>query len=366
MFEAVVKLSDGRWIIAQGVERVLEELDEVDRVFKRGGVAIGYVSYELPSLFEERLRNIPRDPRWPPVLFVEPSRVEVVDKPPLRAVDACVSGPISMMVREQYLDGVLRVKQYLERGDVFQVVLSRWVEWSFRGDPYAAFRALISRFDARYVYYWRLGDSTIIGASPETLVNVVGRRVVSTPIAGTRPRGSTPEEDYRLERELVSSVKERAEHIMLVDLIRNDLGRVCRWGSVRVASLGEVWRLSYAMHLVSVIECELDRAGLGDLLAAMTPSGTMSGAPKFRAMEIIAELEGRARGPYAGGFGVVSKAFADLAVVIRTVTISGNVLTAWAGAGIVMDSDPDKEWAETEVKLGPARHIASTLSNGCK
>jgi len=366
VFEAVIKLSDGRWLIANGLERVIEELEELNNAYRRGWQIIGYVGYELPSLFEHRLSHMPRDPHWPQVQFVEPSQIMLVDRPPDREARACVNDVVDMVDRPKYVEWVRRVKRFIESGDVFQVVLSRWVEWSFEGDPYAAFKALTSRLGARYMYYWRLGDKAIIGASPETLIRVEGGKVVSTPIAGTRPRGASPEEDARLEQELLGSVKERAEHLMLVDLVRNDLGKVCEWGSVRVSSLCEVWKLEYAMHLVSVIEGRLGKARLSDLLASITPTGTMSGAPKIRAMEIIAELEQRARGPYAGGFGMISKGFADLAVVIRSVLINGYRFVAWVGAGIVADSDPENEWLETEVKLGPARYVASTLSTECK
>jgi len=253
-----------------------------------------------------------------------------------------------------YEAAVARAKEHIARGDVFQVVLSRQRRVVGPADPFAAYRALRSVNPSPYMYFLKEGERAVAGASPEMLVRVEGSRVETRPIAGTRPRGATPEEDERLGRELLDDPKERAEHLMLVDLGRNDLGRVCRFGSVQVPELMAVERFSHVMHIVSSVSGEL-RPGMDalDALQATFPAGTLSGAPKVRAMQLIDELEPVARGLYGGALGYVDfTGNSDFCIAIRTLVLDGGRATLQAGAGIVADSDPSAERRETEAKAG--------------
>ncbi len=247
-------------------------------------------------------------------------------------------------------------KDYIAAGDAFQIVLSRRWSRTVAAPPLAIHRALRRLNPSPYLFFLDLPglglhgeDLALIGSSPEMLVRVQSREATVRPIAGTRPRGRTAEEDQALESELRDDVKERAEHVMLVDLGRNDLGRVCDWGSVRVDELMVVERYSHVMHLVSSVRGRLrPECDAFDALAATFPAGTVSGAPKVRAMEIIAELEGEARGPYAGGVGYFDiRGNADWCITIRTVLVQGNTAVVQAGAGIVADSVPEREAEET-------------------
>lgn len=258
---------------------------------------------------------------------------------------------------ESFRDAVERVKEYILAGDAFQVVLSQRLGVELRTDPFHLYRALRSLNPSPYLYFLEMDGATLVGASPELLVRVEDGRIAVRPIAGTRPRGRTPEEDAAFEAELLRDPKELAEHRMLVDLGRNDVGRVARYGTVRVPELMAVERYSHVMHLVSQVEGEL-REGLSalDVLRASFPAGTLSGAPKIRAMEIIDELEPVRRGPYGGavgylGWGGMSM---DTAIAIRTLLVTGDRAFVQAGAGIVADSDPDTEYRET---LNKARAV---------
>ncbi|MEM7583117.1 MAG: anthranilate synthase component I [Acidobacteriota bacterium] len=251
-----------------------------------------------------------------------------------------------------YRAAVHRAKEYIAAGDIFQVVLARrWTVPEAPG-PLALYRALRMINPSPYMVLLDLPDATLISTSPEMLVRKAGNRVETRPIAGTRPRGADAEEDQRLEQDLLDDPKERAEHVMLVDLGRNDLGRVGAPGTVRVATFMEVERYSHVMHLVSDVEAELDtgRDGLDALLACF-PAGTLSGAPKIRAMEIIDELEPEARGPYGGAIGYFSfSGDIDTCITIRTLVVRDGETSVTAGAGIVADSDPQAEERETENK----------------
>ncbi|MFT5151776.1 MAG: anthranilate synthase component 1, partial [Planctomycetota bacterium] len=251
---------------------------------------------------------------------------------------------------------VERLKHEIRRGEIFQAVPSRKLVGPYSGDLFALYRALRVANGAPHMFFFETDDVSIIGSSPERLIEVRGRRVSSVPIAGTRPRGTDPERDRELEAELLASRKERSEHDMLVDLARNDLGRVARIGTVRVAQHARVMRFRRVQHLVSRVEAELrsDRDAL-DALASCFPAGTVSGAPKIRAMQLIAELEGECRGPYAGAFGYLDHAGdLDTAICIRTFVASRTQLSLQAGAGIVHASDPIAELEEVEAKLaGP-------------
>ena len=251
---------------------------------------------------------------------------------------------------------VARVREYIAAGDCFQVVLSRRLSAEYRGAPFDLYRALRTVSPTPYLFFLRFGERALAGASPELLVRLQGDTVTVRPIAGTRPRGATAEEDQRLEAELRADPKERAEHVMLVDLGRNDVGRVSRPGTVRVEEREAVERYSHVMHLVSQVSGRLlPGRDAFDVLAAAFPAGTVSGAPKVRALEIIDELEPCARGPYAGAAGYVGfDGDMDLAIAIRSVALSGTTLRLQAGAGIVHDSQPAAEYLETAHKLRAA------------
>jgi anthranilate synthase component 1 len=262
---------------------------------------------------------------------------------------------------------VTRAKEYIAAGDVFQVVLSRQETVPCEADPFTVYRALRMVNPSPYMYFLKDGGTAVAGASPEMLVRVENGGVETRPIAGTRPRGFSPEQDERLVRELAEDDKERAEHLMLVDLGRNDLGRVCRFGSVTVPEFMKVERYSHVAHLVSSVVGELaeGRDAL-DALAATFPAGTLSGAPKIRAMEIIDELEPVRRGLYGGALGYLDlRGNLDFCIAIRTLTMAAGRATLQAGAGIVADSDPAAEERETQAKadaLFEALRVAGGLA----
>ncbi len=265
--------------------------------------------------------------------------------------------PVPEGLREDFLSGVEVARSRIRAGEAFQVVLSRRERGSLSGDPLAFYRALRRINPSPYMYYLDFGARRVIGSSPEMLVRVQDRTATTFPIAGTRPMGSTTSETERLARDLAADAKERAEHTMLVDLARNDLGKVCEFGSVQVPQYMQVERYSHVQHLVSRVEGRLapGKDAL-DAFAAVFPAGTVSGAPKPRAIEIIRELEGCARGPYAGVVGYLSlNGNLDTAIAIRTLFADGPTYYLQAGAGIVADSDPVREWRETEHKLDGMR-----------
>jgi anthranilate synthase component 1 len=261
---------------------------------------------------------------------------------------------------DRFQQDVLRIKEYIAAGDTFQTVLSRRLDLE-APDPLLTYRYLRALNPAPYLYFLQCDDLYIVGSSPEVLLRVENEEVTLRPIAGTRPRGTTPESDQAMAAELEADPKERAEHLMLVDLGRNDVGRVAQFGTVRLTAFMVIERYSHVMHLVSevrgAIRPELDAL---DAFAACFPAGTVSGAPKVRAMEIIDELEPVRRGPYAGAVGYIGWGgrTLDTAIAIRTVVIKGDRAWVQAGAGIVADSDPLGEWRETEAK---ARAVLAAL-----
>jgi len=261
------------------------------------------------------------------------------DKPQLR----------SNMTPEQFERMVTRAKEYIVAGDIFQVVLSQRFEFDLSTSPLRLYEALRLTNPSPYMYYLKLGDLHVAGSSPEVLVRLGGRKVVTRPLAGTRPRGATPAEDAALAEELQADPKERAEHVMLVDLGRNDLGRVCEYGSIELTDVLDIERHSKVMHLVSNVEGWLrDDRDAFDVFRAVFPAGTVSGAPKVRAMEIIEELEPGRRGIYAGAIGYFSLlGDLDLCIAIRTIVMRGERGYIQAGAGIVADSVPRNEYQET-------------------
>ena len=258
----------------------------------------------------------------------------------------------STLDQAAFTERVRRAKEYIASGDAYQIVVSRRLETRLPADPFRIYRALRTINPSPYLFFLRLGKTTIVGSSPEVLVRVEDGRVEERPIAGTRPRGGDEAEDARIEAELRRDPKERAEHVMLVDLGRNDVGRVSRLGSVEVSEFMVVERYSHVMHLVSHVRGKLapGRDAL-DVLEACFPAGTVTGAPKIRAMQIIEELEPTRRGPYAGAVGYVSySGNLDSCITIRTILCHGDRASVQVGAGIVADSDPKSEWLETMSK----------------
>jgi anthranilate synthase component 1 len=265
--------------------------------------------------------------------------------------------------REEFEASVLRAKEEIAAGEVFQVVLSRRDHGRCEGDLMAFYEQLRWVNPSPYMYFIDFGGRKVVGSSPETLLNVQGDRVTTFPIAGTRPLGRNLEERRRLREELLADEKERAEHNMLVDLARNDVGRVCRFGTVAVPEYMTVEEFSHVQHIVSKVVGQLKPGHDAlDALAALFPAGTVTGAPKLRAMEIIEALEPSRRGPYAGIVGYMGlNGNMDTAISIRTLMANGRDIEVQAGAGIVADSDPGKEWMETEHKLAALQAALSSF-----
>ena len=370
---------------------------EVPGLPRLTGGAVGYLSYDAVRLFERIPDRHPPDglpyasfsfyrslvafdharQRIVLVADAEPGRradferaQEVLDRfeADLRGPRPTAAPPASRRPAERdggdffadgagYRQAVRAAQDYIAAGDIFQVVLSRRRSVECPCDPFTVYRALRMVNPSPYMYFLKDGDRAVAGASPEMLVRVEGRRAETRPIAGTRPRGATAEEDERLGRELLADEKERAEHVMLVDLGRNDLGRVCRFRSVTVPEFMAVERYSHVIHLVSSVIGELaEGKDALDALAATFPAGTLSGAPKIRAMEIIDELEPERRGLYGGAVGYLDlRGNLDFCITIRTVMLEAGRAVVQAGAGIVADSDPESERLETEAKAAAMR-----------
>ena len=362
------------------------------------GGAVGYLSYETVRYFEPRVPSAAEDPlSLPEAIFLFTDTLLVFDhlqhkikvvshfrldgdieasyrqaawrieelvgrleKPlsylPYRVAEAAaIPAPqavASNMSREDHRGAIIKAKEYIVAGDVIQVVLSQRFQRPTGAHPFDVYRSLRTINPSPYMYYLDLGEVQVVGTSPEMLVRVEDGKIDYHPIAGTRRRGATPEEDAALEQELAQDEKERAEHVMLLDLGRNDVGRVSRPGTVNVTQIMDVERYSHVMHLVSHVTGQL-KDGLSpyDALRACFPAGTVSGAPKIRAMEIIAELEKDRRGPYAGAVGYFDlSGNLDTAITIRTIVMKDGVAHVQSGGGIVYDSDPADEYAETENK----------------
>ncbi|HEX4917091.1 MAG TPA: anthranilate synthase component I [Limnobacter sp.] len=295
-----------------------------------------------------------------------------------KSVSIPVSGPAQStpiersMPKAQFFDMVARAKEYIAAGDVMQVVLGQRLSKAFTQDALMLYRALRSLNPSPYLFYYNFGDFQVVGSSPEILVRqdqVDGKSapvVTLRPIAGTRPRGKTPLEDAALAEELLADPKEIAEHVMLIDLARNDVGRIAQTGSVRVTEKMIIERYSHVMHIVSNVQGEL-KPGLGamDVLRATFPAGTLSGAPKVRAMEIIDELEPTKRGVYGGACGYLSfTGTMDVAIAIRTGIVKDGTLYVQAGAGVVADSVAESEWQETENKARAVMRAAELVQQG--
>lgn len=255
--------------------------------------------------------------------------------------------------KKDYMEKVNVIKNHIEEGDIFQAVLSHRLSAKFEGDCFSCYRKLRTLNPSPYMFYFEFAEYTVMGASPESLVRTSGRTVFANPIAGTRPRGETASKDEVLEKELKQDEKELAEHRMLVDLGRNDLGRICEYGSIQISKYLEIEKYRYVMHLVSELKGTLKESNISlDALAACIPAGTVSGAPKIKAMQIINELEKKKRGLYSGGIGYISASGdMDFALAIRTLIIKEGTAYIQAGAGIVHDSKPEAEYEETMNKM---------------
>ncbi|MBI3648569.1 MAG: anthranilate synthase component I family protein [Actinobacteria bacterium] len=309
----------------------------------RGGYDSGVAALEELAA---KIAGAPPVPLAPTVQDATPAR-----PPPGRADPVGPAGE-SNMQDQRYREVVSTFKEHILAGDIYQAVPSRRVSFPAPDGGYPIYRRLRVTNPAPYMFFLRMLGMELAGSSPEPLVRVEGRRVSTRPIAGTRPRGATEVRDRLLEHELLADPKEQAEHAMLVDLARNDIGRVCAPGTVRTTELMQVERFSKVMHIVSTVEGDLryDMEPL-DALAVTFPAGTVTGAPKRRAMELIAEHEPTARGPYAGAVGYLTFAGdLDFCITIRTVVVAGGLAHVQTGAGIVADSDPEAELAETKAK----------------
>jgi anthranilate synthase component 1 len=277
-----------------------------------------------------------------------------------RPEPACAAA-VSNLTRGQFEERVRAAKEHIVAGDAFQIVLSQRLGARTHASPFDIYRALRILNPSPYMFYFDADEFQLVGSSPEVLVKLHRRVATLSPIAGTRPRGRTALEDQEMEEELMSNEKERAEHVMLVDLGRNDLGRVCEIGSVQVESLMHVEKYSHVMHIVSTVTGTLKpNHDAFDLLRACFPAGTVTGAPKIRAMQIIADLEDEARGPYAGALGYFGRqGDMDMCITIRTIVMVGDRFYVQAGAGIVADSSPACEFEET---MSKARALMSAVS----
>jgi para-aminobenzoate synthetase component 1 len=323
-----------------------------DHVLRRASlISTGFPETE-PDLRRRRARQRANAvKRW---LHAAPSAVEWravrrLEKPPYQEPVDGGSGILSSFSRESYLSAVERVIDYIHAGDCFQVNLAQRLLYPAQESPLELYLRLRARNPATFAAYLNLGDFTIASASPERFLRVENGEVETRPIKGTRPRGATPAEDEARIRELLHSEKDRAENIMIVDLLRNDLGRVCRYGSVRVAAVCRLESYRFVHHLVSEVRGRLKpELGLLDLLRAAFPGGSVTGAPKIRAMEIIAELEPTARGPYCGSLGYLGfDGTMDCNILIRTLTVGRGWVQFPVGGGIVADSVPEREYEET-------------------
>jgi anthranilate synthase component 1 len=332
-----------------------EELAVVDNLAGKISLIV-YADPAQPGAYargQERLQALRRKLRAP---------VEI----PLQPATAAKSEATSESGAEAFQAAVARAREYIAAGDIMQVVLSQRMSMPFAASPLSLYRALRSLNPSPYMFYYDFGDFHVVGASPEILVRKESETVTLRPIAGTRPRGATREADDRLASELLADPKEIAEHVMLLDLGRNDVGRVASIGTVKVTEQMVIERYSHVMHIVSNVDGVL-RPGLTavDVLRASFPAGTVSGAPKVRAMEIIDELEPSRRGIYAGAVGYISfQGDMDLAIAIRTAVVKGGMLYAQVGAGIVHDSVPENEWRETLSKARALLRAAEMVQAG--
>ena len=396
-------------------------LDFVDAYFKRFKVALqadmprfcgglaGYFGYDTVRYIESRLakHQLPDELGVPDIQLMLTEELAVVDnvagkiylivyadpsitdgfekaQDRLKELLTCLGKPVNMpaslpsaktdLIRKfkatDFESAVLKTKEYILAGDCMQVVIGQRISKPFADSPLALYRALRSLNPSPYMYFYDFGDMQIVGSSPEILVRQEKRAaekiVTIRPLAGTRPRGANPEEDELLAKELLADPKEIAEHVMLIDLARNDVGRIAKTGSVKVTDSMSIEKYSHVQHIVSSVEGDLlDNMSNMDVLRATFPAGTLSGAPKIRAMEIIDEMEIVKRGVYGGAVGYLSfSGDMDVAIAIRTGVIRNGMLHSQAGAGVVADSDPTAEWKETEAKARAVLTAADLVQGG--
>ena len=422
---ATVKLENETIEIRRGEDRETLQLDgrdplsfvrdELDRSPVRYrddipgpvGGAVGYLSYDMARYFEELPVPSRDDLALPDFYFLFPSALVVFDhvkseleivsipqaspdaatayaaaQAKVDALFSALSAPLVTngriagagngpstefhMTRERFEGIVGAAREHILDGDAFQIVLSQRLSGTTTTSPFQIYRALRILNPSPYMFFMNFGEFQLIGSSPEVLVKLEKGRATLNPIAGTRPRGSDAVEDKELETELKTNEKERAEHVMLVDLGRNDLGRVCELGSIETESFMHVEKYSHVMHLVSRVTGRLrPELDMFDLVRAAFPAGTLSGAPKIRAMEIIAELEGKRRGPYGGGVGYFGpQGDMDMCIAIRTIVMRGGEYSLQGGAGIVADSDPGAEYQETLDKIEALRAAIEIAEKG--
>ena len=396
-------------------------LDFVDAYFKRFKVALqpglprfcgglaGYFGYDTVRYIESRLakHSLPDELGVPDIQLLLTEELAVIDnvagriylivyadpgqddgfekaEARLKELLTCLSKPVNIpssrastkteLIRKfkaaDYENAVRKTKEYILAGDCMQVVIGQRISKPFTESPLALYRALRSLNPSPYMYFYDFGDLQVVGSSPEILVRQEKRKsekiVTIRPLAGTRPRGENPEEDERLAQELLADPKEIAEHVMLIDLARNDVGRIAKTGTVKVTDSMSIEKYSHVQHIVSSVEGELlDNMSNMDVLRATFPAGTLSGAPKIRAMEIIDEIEIVKRCVYGGAVGYLSfSGDMDVAIAIRTGVIRDGILHSQAGAGVVADSDPTSEWKETEAKARAVLHAADLVQGG--
>ena len=344
--------------------------------FRFVGGALGYISYDAIRYIEKLPNQKPDTLGFPDVemgIFEDGVVFDHTQNQAyyyfraenrLKEIEALLSEPTAVeepfgctqpkvnIAKEDFEKAVEKAKQYVTAGDIFQVVLSKRFQFQYTGSLLTFYKSLRQINPSPYMFYYKAGDRQIVGASPEMLVRIDNRKVVTFPIAGTTSVTGNAQENLRLGKELLLDQKERAEHVMLVDLARNDVGRISKPGSVTVPEFMQVHQFSHVQHIVSQVMGDLkDGLQSFDALKSVFPAGTVSGAPKVRAMEIIEELEPSRRGPYAGAVGYFScNGNADFAITIRTLFSEGNQAYIQAGAGIVADSNPEKEWMETDHK----------------
>jgi anthranilate synthase component 1 len=357
------------------IEKLLQDNTVENSAFRFVGGAVGYISYDAVRYWEKLPQKFPSDHSFPDLemgifddgfvfnhsqkkafyYYRRENRLDEVENLLKQSSDSetfSYTEPKVETKKERYEKAVEKAKEYITEGDVFQVVLSKRYQFQQKGSLIPFYETLRTINPSPYMYYLKFGERQILGSSPEMLVRVDNRMVETFPIAGTKPTAENPAENNRLARELLADPKERAEHVMLVDLARNDLGRISKYGSIHLPEFMKVHQYSHVQHIVSQVVGELnDDLQSYDALRAVFPAGTVSGAPKVRAMEIIDELEPCRRGPYAGAVGYFSyNGNADFAITIRTLFANRSQAYIQAGAGIVADSDPEREWFETDHK----------------
>jgi len=365
------KTSDPLYIL----EKLVKSRALLNKELRFVGGAVGYISYDTVRYWEKLPQKATDNLNFPDaqlgffddgIVFDHRQRrafyyysndnrlaeVERLIKQPSDPETLSYNQPKVNVTKGHFEKAVEKAKEYIVSGDIFQVVLSKRYEFRVKGDLIAFYRSLREINPSPYMYFLKVGSRQIVGSSPEMLVRVDNRVVETFPIAGTRPCVEKPSENRRLAKELLADPKERAEHVMLVDLARNDVGKIAKFGSVRVPEFMKIHRYSHVQHIVSQVVGDLkDECECYDALRAVFPAGTVSGAPKVRAMEIIEELEPTRRGPYAGAVGYFSyNGNADFAITIRTLFADKGKAYIQVGAGIVADSVPEREWFETDHK----------------